>query len=164
MAHLTTLSDASTTMVMDHLSEIEKRRRVTMIRQKEVDTRMAFALAESKAIQTQDSALNAEEAELRRDLDNLIQEQQQVQQQLMVEMDRVRRGEEEELLLQQHTSNQLRAIEAELNGWREKMHDLRSFHQVWEADNTLTSLQEQIRAAAEATQKAREKKMHYLRS
>ncbi|KEG15620.1 hypothetical protein DQ04_00021180 [Trypanosoma grayi] len=136
--------ESSVASLMDHLNGVETRRRVVMMKRKEAETRLAFATEEQQQLEQQSALNEAREAELKKELDHLLEEQRQVQLQLMSGTDTVRHSEVEEALLIEHVRAQASKAEALVAAWRGHAQELDEVHQAWGNDDAAAPLQQRI--------------------
>ncbi|CCW68101.1 unnamed protein product [Phytomonas sp. Hart1] len=150
--------DFSTALLVDHMNEIDKRRRMMTITQKEVETKLALATNDSRDLRKTADAMTAEEEDLKRVLDALTEEQRKVDLQLVEERTRARQCEAEEPLLHAHTTEQLGILDHELDDWRAKSEKLEELWQAFSADEVLSDLRETIRQLEEDLQAKKQEK------
>ncbi|CBZ28916.1 conserved hypothetical protein [Leishmania mexicana MHOM/GT/2001/U1103] len=131
--------DSSAVVLIAHMNDIERQRRVLSMSQREQEAKIAFTTAEKDQLVQAAEAAKAEEAQLKEDLEVLATEQQQLELQKMEATDRLRKTQAEEAL---HTA----AIEADLQKlakekalWQERAQDLESLRRSWEEDAAMSS-------------------------
>ncbi|KAH8613684.1 hypothetical protein ERJ75_000727800 [Trypanosoma vivax] len=111
--------ESSVTSLIDLLNSVETRRRVVMMKRKEAEMRLSFVTEEQQQLQEQSARNQVREAELKKELDHLLEEQRQIQLQLMMGTDAVRQSEIEETLLIGHMRDQLERVEGLLSQWHD---------------------------------------------
>lgn len=143
--------DASVGALMDHMNDVDKRRRLTIMLQKEVETKLSHASREQADLERQRTAMTEEEGQLQKDLDTLAGQQKQVQLQLLMETDRLRRCNAEEPLLQAHAEEQLVALEAEKSAWKANLAELEELAKAWQDDPCMRAVRQSLAAVDKET-------------
>ncbi|CCW61598.1 unnamed protein product [Phytomonas sp. EM1] len=141
--------DLSTALLVDHMNEVDKRRRMMSVSQKEFETKMMLATQDAKELRKTADAMDAEEEELKRELDSLTEEQRKVELQLVVESSRARHCETEEPLLRAHAAEQLLKLDAQWRAFHEKSEELEELRQAFTGDQVVSGLRETIRQLEE---------------
>ncbi|KAG8346471.1 hypothetical protein TRVL_02707 [Trypanosoma vivax] len=136
--------ESSVTSLIDLLNSVETRRRVVMMKRKEAEMRLSFVTEEQQQLQEQSARNQVREAELKKELDHLLEEQRQIQLQLMMGTDAVRQSEIEETLLIGHMRDQLERVEGLLSQWHDHAQTLEDIQQAWNADGAAAPLQQRI--------------------
>ncbi|KPA83301.1 hypothetical protein ABB37_02964 [Leptomonas pyrrhocoris] len=131
--------DASVSVLMDRMSDIDKQRRVLVMRQKELEAAVAFATAEKNDLAREAKAMDDEEAQLKGDLEALAAEEQQLAVQTMDVTDHLRRTEEEETVHSTAATAELAALAQEKATWQEKVAELETLRRTWENDPATSS-------------------------
>ncbi|RNF26417.1 uncharacterized protein Tco025E_01380 [Trypanosoma conorhini] len=134
--------ESSVSSLMDHLNGVETRRRVVMMKRKEAETRLAFATEEEQQLEQQSLQNEGRAAELKKELDHLLEEQRQMQLQVMAGMDTVRQSEVEEALLIEHVRGQLEKASTLATTWRGHARDLDEVQRCWGKDDVAVPIQQ----------------------
>ncbi|KPI90204.1 hypothetical protein ABL78_0722 [Leptomonas seymouri] len=142
-------SDASVSVLMDRISEVEKQRRVLSMRQKELEAKVAFATAEKADLLREAKAMDDEEAQLKGDLETLAAEELRLEVQIVEVTDHLRRTEEEEAVHTTVANAEQEAVAKERASWQEKAEELEKLRRTWENDPATSSCIASLRGEME---------------
>ncbi|KAG5473226.1 hypothetical protein CUR178_03145 [Leishmania enriettii] len=142
--------DSSAAVLIAHMNDIERQRRVLSMSQREQEAKIAFATSEQEQLIQAAKAAEAEEAQLREDLEVLATEQQQLELQKMEATDRLRKTQAEEALHTSAIEANLQALEKEKSLWQERSQDVEALRRSWEEDAAMSSCVNALRQESEA--------------
>jgi predicted nucleic acid-binding Zn-ribbon protein len=131
--------DASVSVLMDRMSDIDKQRRVLRMRQKELEAKVDFATTEKTDLERESKAMDDEERQLKVDLETLVAEEQRLEVHTMEVNDHLRRTEEEEAVHTASANAELQSLAKEEKRWREKAEELEQLRRTWENDPATSS-------------------------
>ncbi|AYU81038.1 hypothetical protein conserved [Leishmania donovani] len=131
--------DSSAVVLIAHMNDIERQRRVLSMSQREQEAKIAFTTAEKEQLVQAAKAAEAEEAQLKDDLEVLAAEQQQLELQKMEATDRLRKTQAEEALHTAAIEVDLQTLAKEKVLWHERAQDLESLRRSWEEDAATSS-------------------------
>ncbi|CCD15089.1 unnamed protein product [Trypanosoma congolense IL3000] len=145
--------ESSVASLMEHLNGVETRRRIVMMKRKEAEAKLSFVTEEQQSLEQQRSANELREAELKKELDHLLEEQRQIQLQLMTGADTIRQSEVEETLLMEHVQSQVSKSEALVEEWSTHLEALEKLQKAWETDNVAAPLVKHLEELEEESTK-----------
>lgn len=131
--------DAAAASLMDRMGDIDKQHRWMTMQQKEVESRIAFATQEKRELTELRNAMNAEEKQLKKDLEELTEEQRLIEVQQMNATNRVRHTQVEEPLLLAHVTKELEAATAAANSWKSRFEELATLRKSWEEGGSVVA-------------------------
>ncbi|KAG5472457.1 hypothetical protein LSCM1_03856 [Leishmania martiniquensis] len=142
--------DSSAVALIAHMNDIERQRRLLSMSQREHEAKIAFATSEKEQLIQAVKAAEAEEAQLKEDLEVLATEQQQLELQKMEATDRLRKTQAEEALHTAAIEANLQALSKEKALWQERAQELESLRRLWEEDAAMSSCIAALRQESEA--------------
>ncbi|ORC90837.1 uncharacterized protein TM35_000072610 [Trypanosoma theileri] len=141
--------ESSVASLMEHLGGVETRRRVTMMRRKEAETRLAFATEEGVRLEQQQQLNTAAVAELKRALEHHLEQQRSAQLRRTTGADALRHGEATEVLLLERARAAAARGAALVAAWETNTRELDELQRSWEDDEAALPLHRRSRQLAE---------------
>ncbi|GET90843.1 hypothetical protein, conserved [Leishmania tarentolae] len=141
--------DSSAGVLIAHMNDIERQRRVLSMNQREQEAKIAFTTAEKEQLVQAAKLAEAEEAQLKEDLEVLATEQQQLELQKMEVTDRLRKTQAEEAVHMTSIESELQTLAKEKTLWQEQAQDLESLRRAWEEDTATSSCIAALRQESE---------------
>lgn len=141
--------DASAVALIGHMNEMERQRRVLSMMQREQEAKVAFATAEKEKLAQLGQTMAAEEAQLKRSLEALATEQQQLELQKMEATDRLRKTQAAEVLHMSAAEADVQALEKESASWQARAAELEALRCSWESDAVMSACIASLRREGE---------------